>query len=141
MGIVEPLREERREQYQGHMTDDATTINDANERRQIDLPMAIDILAQSGYANRNEEDEMKMYFRILDHGNKGCITLEDLQRAQTEAKEAERELSIGREGSGGGMGVGVVGDATLQAMIDQFDQNRDGVIDYEEFKRIMEPVI
>lgn len=130
--MVELLWEERQEQ--GQVVD----TMDANERRQIDLPMAIHILARKGYANRNEEDEMQMYFRIFDHGNKGYITLGDLQKVQNEVKEAEREMDIG---DGSGMDVGVVGDATLQAMIEQFDHNRDGVLDYHEFTNIIEPIL
>ena len=50
---------------------------------------------------------------------------------QNEVKEAEREMNIGSTGD-----VGIVGDAMLQAMMDQFDHNGDGVIDSEEFRNI-----
>lgn len=138
-GKVEMIWEERQQQKGGQAAgnDDAT----AEERRRIDLPMAIQILSQTGYARRNTEDEMQLYFRIFDHGNKGCVTLEDLKRVQNEVRETENDMNLGLDSNSSGNDGCVVGDATLQAMIDQFDQNRDGVIDYEEFKTIMEPML
>ncbi|KAL7540675.1 hypothetical protein ACHAXR_010295 [Thalassiosira sp. AJA248-18] len=143
VGMVELLWEERQQQVlqQQEQADDATTNHNANERRRIDLSTAVQILSQKGYANRNEDDEMHIYFRIFDGGNKGYITLEDLQRVQKEADEAGKEMNIGSTGSSSGMDNGAVGDDTLKAMIEQFDHNRDGVIDYEEFKNILEPVL
>mmetsp|Transcript_22535 Transcript_22535/g.48550 ORF Transcript_22535/g.48550 Transcript_22535/m.48550 type:complete len:231 (+) Transcript_22535:83-775(+) len=134
-GMVEMLWEERRNDVVAARDE----VVSADERRPIDLSTAIQILSQRGYAYRSEEDEMRMYFRIFDGGNKGYITLEDLKRVQDEARAAEREMDIGAAGSG--MDVGAVGDATLEAMIEQFDRNRDGVIDYEEFKNVLEPVL
>ena len=117
-----------------------------DDQKLVDLSAAIQILSQRGYARRNAEDEIQMYFRIFDGGNKGYITLEDLQRVQQEAMREEESLrnEIQMDGSGSGVGrfdVGAVGDATLQAMIQEFDQNRDGVIDLNEFKALLEPLI
>ena len=71
--------------------------------------------------------------------------MQDLQRVQNEVKVAEREMNIG-DGSSKGVSeedgmVNVVGDDTLQAMIDQFDHDQDGVLNYDEFKTILEPVL
>lgn len=135
VGMAELLWEERQEQerHQGRHQAivDGTMEASVSERRRIDLSTAVQILSQKGYANRSEEEETQMYFRIFDGGNKGYITLEDLKRVQNEVKEAEREMNISSTGD-----VGIVGDATLQAMMDQFDHNGDGVIDYEEFRNI-----
>lgn len=128
-GMVEMLWEER------HPDGEAA----ADERRKIDLSMATEILAKRGYARRNEEDEMRMYFRIFDGGNKGHITVEDLKRVQDEVMEAEKEMGLGS--AGGIVGGGAVGDMTLKAMIDQFDSKGDGVVDYEEFRKVLWPVL
>ena len=34
----------------------------------------------------------------------------------------------------------VINEETLQAMIEQFDENHDGVVDYDEFKQILKPI-
>ena len=54
---------------------DANNYNNGEGRNDfmIDLSMATQILAQKGYATRNTDDEIQMYFRIFDHGNKGYI--------------------------------------------------------------------
>lgn len=137
VGMVELLWEERHQEQEWRQgrhqaTVDGTMEASVSERRRVDLSTAIQILSQRGYANRSEEEETKMYFRIFDGGNKGYITLEDLKRVQNEVKEAEREMNIGSSTEE----KGIVGDATLQAMMDQFDHNDDGVIDYEEFRNI-----
>ena len=58
--------------------------NNANNRRQVDLSMATQILYQVGYDKRDIENEIQMYFEIFDGGRKGFITLQDLQRVQKE---------------------------------------------------------
>lgn len=150
-GMVESIRYEQ----QSAAVEDAmihTNNNNSNEttNSMIDLSMATQILAQKGYATRNTDDEIQMYFRIFDHDNKGCITLQDLQRVQNEVNIAEREMNIGGGSSKGaaeegGDGrdnvVGMVGDGTLQSMIDQFDHDQDGMLNYDEFKTILEPVL
>lgn len=123
-----------------------------NTNYQIDLSMAIHLLTQMGYAHRNADDEMKMYFRSLDVGNKGYVSLEDLRRLQIDAKEFERTYAsiknhdtpsdpdVVQEHDRAGVVVSV-GESSLQAMIDQFDINHDGVIDYDEFRYILSPII
>ncbi|KAL9182273.1 hypothetical protein ACHAXT_012925 [Thalassiosira profunda] len=126
-GLVESMWEGR------HPDEEAS----AEERRRIDLQMAAAILAKKGYANKNEEDEMQIYFRVLDGGNKGHIALEDLRRVQQEVIETERQMKIGSSG----LDDGAVGGAALKAMIEEFDCNGDGVIYYDEFRRILGPVL
>ena len=108
----------------------------------IDLPMAAEILAGRGYASRSVDHEMKMYFRIFDGGNKGHVTLEDLRRVRGEVRAVEGEMgfSVGSE-SEESVSAGGVGEAALRAMIEQFDRNNDGKIDYDEFKSVMEPIL
>ncbi len=104
----------------------------------IDLSMAIHLLTQMEYAHRNVDDEMKMYFRSLDVDNKGYVSLEDLRRLQMDAKEFERrQASINSHDTG----VELVDESSLQAMIDQFDINHDGMIDYDEFRYILSSIL
>ena len=121
--LVDAIVEER--QQQQHAPDS----NNYN-RRQIDLSMATQILYQVGYDKRNMENEIQMYFEIFDGGRKGFITIQDLHRVQNEVHSFK---SINVED--------VINKETLQAMIEQFDENHDGVVDYDEFKNILKPIL
>ena len=111
----------------------------ADERKRIDLSMVIEILSRKGYSKRNQESEMQRYFQIFDCGDKGYINLDDLKRVQKEAIEAEREMNVASNDRND-VEDGAVDDATLQAMINCYE-NLDGVLSYEEFKSILEPVL
>ncbi len=68
--------------------------------------------------------------------------MEDLRRVRDEVGEAEREMTDAAVGpAGGGDGDVVVGDATLGAMIEHFDDDRDRVIDYLEFWNVLGPLL
>ncbi len=84
---------------------------------------------------------MREYFTTFDGGNKGYVMLEDLRRVRDEVGEAESEMTDAAIGpAGGGDGDDVVRDAALGAMIEHFDNNRDGVIDYLEFGNVLGPL-
>jgi len=70
------------------------------------------------FADRNPEDEIKKAFALFDDDQSGSIHVRNLRRV---ARELGEQLS----------------DEELQAMIDEFDKNGDGVIDLEEFMSIM----
>lgn len=108
--------------------------------RWIDLSMTISILAKRGYGKRSTSDEVQMYFRLFDRDNKGYITLNDLTRVQSEIEDVQNELTI-EMGDLDVMQFRSVGDATLKLMIDEFDMNKDGVINLEEFCRVVEPIL
>jgi centrin-3 len=95
----------------------------------IDLSMAIEILSRKGYTTkqRNLEEEARVYFRLFDVDDKGYITIDDLKRVmQCEAAVlSEREVT----------------DDFCQAIIDKFDNSGDGSIDFDEFKRIVDPIL
>jgi Ca2+-binding EF-hand superfamily protein len=140
LGMVESAWEERLQQNVhgvNEQSEEATT----EERRRIDLSTAIYILSKKGYSNRNASDEMYMYFRIFDRDNKGCITLEDLTRAHSEIVQTEKELRQ----EFGELDVldsyWNVNEETLKLMIEEFDGDGDGVIDFEEFKRVVQPLL
>ena len=73
--------------------------------------------------------KIQMYFEIFDGGRKGFITLQDLQRVQHEV-HSFKSMNV----------EDVINEETLQAMIEQFDENHDGVVDYDEFKQILKPI-
>ena len=103
----------------------------------IDLEMTIRILLQLGYAHRKNENVILMYYQLFDNNNKGFITLDDLRRIRDEVNVAEEEMQIMTsyfEGSD-------VGEDALSAMIDQFDDDHDGVIDYHEFRNTLGSLI
>ncbi len=114
--------------------------SDERNMHQIDLSMAARLLSQLGYAHRNIDDEMKMYFRLFDVGNKGYVTVDDLRQFQVEVTAFDRkDNGDGEDVAAGAMMV--VGGSSLKAMIDQFDVNHDGVIDYDEFKNLLSPIL
>eukprot|EP00457_Paulinella_chromatophora_P015808 gb/GEZN01016490.1/.p1 GENE.gb/GEZN01016490.1/~~gb/GEZN01016490.1/.p1 ORF type:complete len:265 (+),score=40.36 gb/GEZN01016490.1/:34-828(+) len=69
---------------------------------------------------RDPEEEMKKAFKLFANPETGTI---DLSALRAVAEELELENPCGEE--------------ELQAMIEEFDQNQDGVIDEAEFMEIM----
>ena len=113
--------------------------SDKRTQQQIDIQMVMQILSNMGYAKRDTEEELRTYFHLFDGGDKGYITVDDLQRVQNEvANGVDAQLS-GDDTTVGG--VNVVGSDMLQAMIDQFDSGNKGCISYDEFKMILQPVL
>jgi len=147
-GMVEHFREEdkrrqrrtkrqRDEDDEGDINDDATDDNGDEGGLMIDLEMTIRILLQLGYAHRKNENVILIYYQLFDNNNKGFITLDDLRRIRDEVNVAEEEMQIMTsyfEGSD-------VGENALSAMIDQFDDDHDGVIDYHEFRNTLGSLI
>ena len=74
-----------------------------------------------------------MDIHIFDGGSKGHIALGNLRRVQREVSETERELDLGGASSTTAGG----GDVALQAMIEHYDFNGDGVVGKEEFTNIV----
>ena len=117
------------------------TIQTMQEERQtddcesIDLEAACYILHTRGYSSRDAEEEMRSYFRLFDRGNKGYVTLEDLQQLQREVIDAEQRLEIGTSDNV------EMDEVMLQAMINEFDTNADSVLDFDEFKDLLAPII
>lgn len=95
----------------------------------IDLSMAIAILSKKGYTTkqRNFEEEAHAYFRLFDVDDKGYITIDDLKRVmQCEATvQSEKEVT----------------DDFFQAIIEKFDNSGDGTIVFDEFTRIVHPIL
>ena len=119
---------------------DPETTEAINNHR-IDLSLAMQILARQGYATkqRNSEDEMRIYFRLFDVNDKGYITVEDLKRVQQGAVQLEREMMLTNSDIGS-TGTAVT-DEFVQAIVQKFDLNSTGVIDFEEFAQIVHPII
>mmetsp|Transcript_21718 Transcript_21718/g.32712 ORF Transcript_21718/g.32712 Transcript_21718/m.32712 type:complete len:227 (-) Transcript_21718:94-774(-) len=113
-----------------------TAINNS-----IDLSMAMQILAAKGYATqqRSSGEEARMYFRLFDVNDKGYIIVEDLKRVQQEAVQLEQEMML--TSSDGSSRVTTVSDEFVQAIIDKFDVNSTGAIEFEEFRRILHPIL
>ena len=121
-------------------SDDPETTEAINNHH-IDLSLAMQILARQGYATkeRKSEDEMRIYFRLFDVSDKGYITVEDLKRVQQEAVQLEREMMLTNSDSSSSCGT--VTDEFVQAIVQKFDMNSTGVIDFEEFAQIVHPII
>ncbi len=97
---------------------------------------------QGGYDRRNGVHKMREYFATFDGGDKGYVTLEDLRWVQDEVREAESEMTDAAVGPArGGDSDVVVGDAALGAMIEHFDDDCNGVIDYLEFGNVLGPLL
>jgi len=90
---------------------------DRNENGWITYADFVEIMTEK-MSERNPEDEIKKAFALFDDDQTGSISVRNLRRV---ARELGEELK----------------DEELQAMIDEFDKNGDGVIDVEEFMSIM----
>jgi len=90
---------------------------DRNETGQATYADFVDIMTQK-IADRDPEEEIRKAFSLFDDDQTGTISLKNLRRVSRELGET-------------------LSDDELQAMIDEFDKNNDGVIDIEEFLGIM----
>jgi Ca2+-binding EF-hand superfamily protein len=131
---VESAWEERMVDFGGELIQ----LRGAEQR--IDLPLVVAILTKRGYGQRSTSDEIQMYFRLFDRDDKGYITLQDMTRVQSEIEQSREELrnELGELDVLGFMSLS--GDV-LKLMIGEFDRNGDGVIDLEEFREIVGPML
>jgi Ca2+-binding EF-hand superfamily protein len=131
---VESAWEERMVDFGGELIQ----LRGAEQR--IDLPLVVAILTKRGYGQRSTSDEIQMYFRLFDRDDKGYITLQDMTRVQSEIEQSREELrnELGELDVLGFMSLS--GDV-LKLMIGEFDRNGDGVIDLEEFRGIVGPML
>lgn len=90
---------------------------DRAETGQIEYADFAELMSQK-MADRDPEEEMKKAFRLFDDDDSGHISIKNLRRVARELGE-------------------VLSEDELQAMIDEFDKNADGVIDLGEFVEIM----
>jgi len=90
---------------------------DRNETGQIEYADFVDIMTQK-MADRDPEEEIRKAFALFDADQAGAISVKNLRHVARELGE-------------------VLSDEELQAMIDEFDKNQDGVIDQDEFIAIM----
>ncbi len=108
---------------------DVCRIDDDCRRRTstIDAMMAKRMLIRRGYdvARTNVEGETRAYFDAFDVDDKGYITSDDLRRVRDEVCEE---------------GAAAVGDHSLDAMIEQYDDDDDGVLNYREFGNVLGPL-
>ena len=70
------------------------------------------------YAARDPEEEIRKAFALFDEDGSGRISLRNLRRIARELGEP-------------------LADDELQAMIDEFDKDGDGLIDADDFAKIM----
>ena len=90
---------------------------DRDDSGSIEYPEFREIMMER-MGDRNHQDELAKAFKIFDDDGSGVITVRNLRRI---AKELGEDVN----------------DEELFAMIDEFDQNGDGVIDEKEFLAIM----
>ncbi len=84
---------------------------------QIEYPDFLEIMT-SKIQERDPVEEILKAFKLFDDDNTGAITLKNLRRV---ARELGENLQ----------------DDELQAMIDEFDKDEDGMINENEFLSIM----
>ena len=92
--------------------------HDASGKGSIGYDEFVDIMADR-IASRSPAEEMAKAFQLFDEDSSGRISFRNLRRI---AKELGENLT----------------DDELQAMIDEFDVDRDGEISLEEFAKIMQ---
>lgn len=120
--------------------------DDLNDRifKVIDLETVLDVILynpDSKYNRMNQtEEEIKLMhrvnFRLFDVENKGYITASNLKRAVQELGEFSKTLDVGNFGLN--QSFHDIDDSELKAMIEEFDGDQDGMINEDEFRKIME---
>mmetsp|Transcript_13481 Transcript_13481/g.11548 ORF Transcript_13481/g.11548 Transcript_13481/m.11548 type:complete len:170 (+) Transcript_13481:64-573(+) len=90
---------------------------DRDNSGRIDFQDFYEIMARK-FRERDPTEEILKAFKLFDDDGDGKISLKNLRRV---ARELGENLS----------------DDELQAMIDEFDKNQDGLIDEQEFLSIM----
>jgi centrin-3 len=90
---------------------------DRESTGRVEYPDFLEIMTHK-IADRNPTEEIYKAFKLFDDDNSGYISLKNLRKI---AKELGENLS----------------DDELQAMIDEFDKDADGMISEEEFLNIM----
>ena len=91
---------------------------DVHDTGNITRDQFVSILKQQ-YSQRDPEEEMKKAFRLFDADASGNISVKNLRLISKELGED-------------------IGDDELQAMIDEFDKDADGLINESEFMSIMQ---
>lgn len=111
----------------GHTGTETTSNND--DDMDVDLDLCLDIFETKYNRDYDATAEMKINFRLFDGGNKGYIQVSDIKRVIQEFNDASSEMGMEPFPD--------MREDQLQAMIEEFDRDLDGVINFAEFKRIM----
>lgn len=127
----------------GHgLCDDESCNGDGNGADQINVELVLDILSQERYvigvtscSGSTKVADLQDTFRLFDADNKGVITAENLRRVAREVQAGGER--VGTDTGVGGSSSGMNDDDLLQSMIDMFDGNLTGGINFEQFCRIM----
>ena len=151
MAELTAARERRRRRRRQRITavvtdddddDDDEYIGSSCDADQIDVELVLDILAQERYviggtgcSSSAKVADLQDTFRLFDVDNKGIITVENLKKVAMDihAGGGSGTTDIG----GGGSSSGMIDDDLLQSMIETFDGNLTGGINFEQFCRIM----
>lgn len=153
-GIIQQQQQKQKQQSALHLFQDSSDDDDDNNSsgmtKDIDLETVLDVILNpdSKYNRENQtEEQMKMMhkinFRLFDVENKGYITASNLKRVLQEIREYSSK-GIAKEGDDCSLSqkhnalLNDIDDNELRAMIEMFDGDQDGMINEEEFRRIME---
>ena len=122
----------------------------------IDLELVLDIMSQPYFNRESNENisnydphvEMKVNFRLFDNENKGYIDSKDVKRVVSEINDYRRKEKaksvhargndIDNEDDDSDDGFYDLNEVYIRAMIDEFDGDQDSVINFREFKKMME---
>ena len=113
-------------------------INECNndnysDEGDIDLDLVLDVMETKYNKEIDPIAEMKINFRLFDAENKGYIQVSDLKRVIQELEHDCDKFGLGPLDSNL-----MLQEDQLKAMIEEFDADQDSVINFAEFKRIME---
>lgn len=106
--------------------------DESDEDTDIDLELVLDITSSRYNKCIDPHVEMKINFRLFDEGNKGYIQFSDLKKVVDDVNREYQQLGMDEEH------LPVLRDDQIKAMIDEFDGDQDSVINFAEFKKIME---
>ncbi|EGR34846.1 hypothetical protein IMG5_000740 [Ichthyophthirius multifiliis] len=90
---------------------------DQDGNGQIEFKEFLDLMT-ARISDKDSREDIEKVFRLFDDDKQGQISVKNLRRVAKELGETMEE-------------------AELQEMIDRADQNKDGLVDFEEFYNIM----
>ena len=130
LGFRVTKEEIRREILQGNIR--LGRSDESDEDTDIDLELVLDITSSRYNKCIDPHVEMKINFRLFDEGNKGYIQFSDLKKVVDDVNREYQQLGMDEEH------LPVLRDDQIKAMIDELDGDQDSVINFAEFKKIME---
>ncbi len=124
-----------------HIDDDrisSTSISNEDGDLDIDLDLVLDVMEAKYNKKTDANAELKINFKLFDADNKGYINTSDIKRVIHEINTESEKMTEENDNRGGTVPIFDLREDQINAMIDEFDGDQDSVLNFQEFKKIMQ---